>query len=147
MNDRQHLEDIEQIRTLKARYIRFGDTKQWEELAKLLTEDFAALFEIAPRFSQDQPRRAEISGRDLFINTWASALVGVTTMHNVYLPEITLISLTAANGTWGMHDLVKMPKCVFEGWGHYHDHYVKENGVWMIKASRVTRIHAEEHWL
>src|ERR1700732_5613387 len=81
MNAREHLQDIEETKTLKARYSRFGDTKQWDDLAKLLTDDFAALFEIAPRFSKDQPRRAEISGRDLFINKWASALVGVVTMH------------------------------------------------------------------
>jgi hypothetical protein len=147
MNPREHWQDIEEIKTLKARYIRFGDTKQWDDLAKLLTDDFAALFEIAPRFSKDQPHRAEISGRDLFINTWASALVGVVTMHDVFLPEITLISPTAANGIWGMHDLVRMPKCVFEGWGHYQDQYVKQQGVWMIKASRVTRLRTEEQWL
>jgi SnoaL-like domain len=147
MNTQQALEDIEQIKTLKARYIRFGDTKQWEELAKLLTEDFAALFEIAPRFSKDQPRRAEISGRDLFINTWARALVGVVTMHDAFLPEITLTSPTAGSGLWGMHDLVRMPNCIFEGWGHYHDHYVKEQGVWRIKTSRVTRLHVQEQWL
>ena len=147
MNAREHLQDIEEIQTLKARYIRFGDMKRWDDLAKLLTDDFAALFEIAPRFSKDQPRRAELSGRSLFINTWASALVGVVTMHTVFLPEITLVSPTAANGIWGMHDLVKMPNCVFEGWGHYHDQYVKEHGVWMIKASSVTRIHTEERWL
>jgi SnoaL-like domain len=68
-------------------------------------------------------------------------------MHAVFLPEIALISPAAANGIWGMHDLVKMPHCVFEGWGHYHDRYVKEQGVWMIKSSRVTRIHTEEQWL
>ena len=147
MNAREPLQDIEAIKTLKARYIRYGDTQQWDDLAKLLTDDFSATFEIAPRFNEDQPRRAEISGRDLFINTWAKALVGVITAHNVFLPEITLISPTAANGIWGMHDLVKMPNCVFEGWGHYHDHYVREHGVWMIKASRVTRIHTEEQWL
>jgi len=147
MNAREHLQDIEEIKTLKARYIRFGDTKQWDDLAKLLTDDFAALFEIAPRLSKDQPRQAGISGRDLFINTWASGLVDVVTMHTVFLPEITLVSPTAANGIWGMHDLVKMPHCIFEGWGHYHDRYVKEQGVWMIKASRVTRIHTEEQWL
>src|SRR5260370_15364651 len=147
MNAREHLQYIEEIKTMKARYIRFGYPKQWADLAKLLTDDFAALFEIAPRFSKDQPGRAEISGRDLFISTWANALVGVNTMHNVFLPEITLISPTAANGIWGMHDLVKMPNCVFEGWGHYHDHYLKEHGVCMIKASRVTRIHTLEQWL
>lgn len=147
MNARDDLRDIDELKTLKAKYIRFGDTKRWDDLAKLLTRDFTAIFEIAPRFSKDQPRRAEISGRDLFINTWATALVGVVTMHAVLLPEITLVSPSAADGIWGMHDLVKMPNCVFEGWGHYHDHYVKERGVWMIKASRVTRIHTEEQWL
>jgi SnoaL-like domain len=147
MNAGEHLQDIEEIKALKARYIRFGDTKQWDDLAKLLTEDFVALFEIAPRFSKDQPQRAELAGRDLFISTWASALVGVITMHAVILPEITVVSSTAANGVWGVHDIVKMPNCIFQGWGHYHDHYVKEHGVWMIKASRVTRIHTEELWL
>jgi hypothetical protein len=147
MNAREHWQDIEEIKTLKARYIRFGDTKQWDDLAKLLTDDFTALFEIAPRFSKDQPQRVEISGRDLFVNTWASALVGVATMHDVFLPEITLVNAAAANGIWRMHDLVKMPKCVFEGWGHYHDQYVRQQGVWMIKASRVTRLHTQEQWL
>jgi len=147
MNAREHSQDIEEIKTLKARYIRFGDTKQWDDLAQLLTDDFAALFDIAPRFSKDQPQRAEISGRDLFIKTWASALVGVVTMHNVFLPEITLAGPTAGSGVWGMHDLVKMPKCVFEGWGHYQDQYVKQQGVWKIKASRVTRLHTQEQWL
>jgi SnoaL-like domain len=147
MNAREHWQDIEEIKTLKARYIRFGDTKQWDDLSKLLTDDFAALFEIAPRFNREQPRRAEISGRDLFINTWAGVLVGVATMHEAFLPEITLTSPTAANGIWGMHDLVKMPTCVFEGWGHYHDEYVKRQGAWMIKVSRVTRLHTEERWL
>jgi SnoaL-like protein len=147
MHAQELWQNIEEIKTLKARYIRLGDTKQWDGLARLLTDDFAALFEIAPRFSKDQPRRVEIAGRDLFINTWANALVGVVTMHDVFLPEITLSGPTAANGVWGMHDLVKMPKCVFEGWGHYQDQYVKEQGVWMIKASRVTRLHTEEQWL
>jgi SnoaL-like domain len=147
MAARELWQDIEEIKTLKARYIRCGDTKLWDELATLLTDDFAALFDIAPRFRQDQPRRAQISGRDLFVTTWAAALAGVITMHNVYLPEITLTSPTTADGIWGMHDLVKMPECVFEGWGHYRDQYVKQRGVWLIKASRVTRLHTEEHWL
>jgi hypothetical protein len=48
LNDRHPLQDIEEIRTLKARYIRLGDTQQWNELATLLSADFAARFEIAP---------------------------------------------------------------------------------------------------
>ena len=33
------LEDLEQIRQLKARYFRFMDTKQWELLATVFTDD------------------------------------------------------------------------------------------------------------
>ena len=76
MNAREHLQDIEEIKTLKARYIRFGDTKQWDDLAKLLTDDFAALFEIAPRFSKDQPRRAEISNKSSVRNRIAKRWPG-----------------------------------------------------------------------
>ena len=53
----QDVREIEQIKQLKARYIRFGDTQNWSELAQLLTEDFEAVFDIAPRFSKDQPTR------------------------------------------------------------------------------------------
>jgi hypothetical protein len=34
MNAPQSLQDIKAIKTLKARYIRFGDTQQWDDLAK-----------------------------------------------------------------------------------------------------------------
>lgn len=147
MDDRQVLNDIEQIKQLKARYIRFGDTKQWDEMAKILTEDFDAAFEGAPRFSKDQPTKAAISGRDAFIQAWAPALVGVTTVHLVLLPEITVTDATSATGIWMLHDQVWMPKCHYKGWGHYRDQYVKEDGMWKIRSSHVTRLHTEEVWL
>jgi hypothetical protein len=46
-----------------------------------------------------------------------------------------------------MQDIVLMPKCLFKGWGHYHDLYVKEGGLWKIKSTRCTRLHTEETWL
>ena len=147
MNVPQDAHDIEQIKRLKARYIRFGDTQNWQELGKLFTEDFEAIFDVAPRFSKDQPTRAAFSGRNAFIEAWAPALVGVITVHQAFLPEIALTSPTAATGTWAMQDIVLMPKCHFKGWGHYHDHYIKNNGLWKIKATRTTRLHTEEVWL
>jgi hypothetical protein len=143
----QDIREIEQIKQLKARYIRFGDTQNWRELATLLTEDFEAVFDVAPRFSKDQPARVALSGRNAFIGAWAPALVGVTTVHQAFLPEIVLTGPTAATGVWGLHDIVLMPKCRFKGWGHYHDVYVKEDGHWKIRSTRATRLHIEETWL
>lgn len=146
MDKMKILYDIEEIKQLKARYIRFGDTKNWDEQAKIFTEDFVAIFDIAPRFSKDQSGYVEISGRDNFIEAWKPVLVGVTTMHQVFLPEITITSPTTATGIWAFNDDVRLPQCHFKGWGHYHDHYLKEDGVWKIKSSRATRIHTEEVW-
>ena len=143
----QDLHEIEQIKQLKARYIRFGDTQNWPELAKLFTEDFEAVFDVAPRFSEDQPTRVALSGRNAFIEAWAPALVGVTTVHQAFLPEIVLTSPTSATGIWAMQDIVLMPNCHFKGWGHYHDHYVKEDGLWKIRSTRATRLYTEETWL
>jgi hypothetical protein len=143
----QDIREIEQIKQLKARYIRFGDTQNWRELAALLTEDFEAVFDVAPRFSKDQPARVALSGRNAFIEAWAPALVGVTTVHQAFLPEIVLTSPTAATGAWAMQDIVLMPNCHFKGWGHYHDCYVKEDEIWKIKSSRCTRLCIEETWL
>lgn len=146
MDKMQVIYDIEEIKQLKAKYIRLGDTQQWDEQVNIFTEDFEAVFDVAPRFSKDQSSRVEISGRDVFIETWKPALVGVTTIHQVFLPEITIISPTAATGIWAFSDDVRLPNCHFKGWGHYHDSYVKEDGAWKIKSSRVTRIHTEEIW-
>ena len=46
-----------------------------------------------------------------------------------------------------MYDQVRLPTCIFEGWGHYHEEYVKENGEWKIKSIYLTRLHTEENWV
>jgi hypothetical protein len=86
----QDLREIEQIKQLKARYIRFGDTQNWQEIAKLLTEDFEAVFDIAPRFSKDEPTRVALSGRSTFIEAWAPALVGVVTVHQAFRRSVSM---------------------------------------------------------
>jgi hypothetical protein len=46
-----------------------------------------------------------------------------------------------------MHDWVQMPTCIFEGWGHYHEDYVKTDGTWRIRRCHTTRLRVEEQWL
>ena len=146
MLSEQNLRDIEEIKQLKARYVRFGDTRKWDEFATLFTADFEGIFEVMPRQAKDHPTSAVINGLDAFIGGMSALLVGVTTVHQVFSPEITITGPATAIGIWAMHDFVQMPTCVFRGWGHYHEEYVRVDGVWKIKKSRTTRLHWEEIW-
>jgi SnoaL-like domain len=146
MTIEQDSREIEQIRQLKARYVRLGDTKSWDEFRKLFTQDFVGIFDVLPRNSRSDPLSATIEGLDAFISAMSAMLVGVTTVHQVFSSEIVLTGPNSATGIWGMHDFVQMPNCIFKGWGHYHELYVQEKGVWKIKHSRTTRLFFEELW-
>ena len=60
MNAREHLHDIEEIKTLKARYIRCGDTKRWDghfieiALKALLPDPAVCFFRGLGRFASEQ---------------------------------------------------------------------------------------------
>ena len=143
----QELHEIEAIRQLKARYVRFGDTKQWDELGELFTDDYEAHFDSMPRMSKDGPVSGSVKGRDNFVRLFRTMLVGCTTIHHVHSSEITITGPDTAAGIWALHDVVMLPTCVFEGWGHYHDQYVKVEGAWKLSKSHTTRIRSEERWL
>ena len=143
----QNLDDIEQIKQLKAKYVRLGDTKQWAPFAELFHEDVEMIFEVMPRASKDHPTSAVVKGRDQFIGAMDQMLKGVVTTHQAMLPEITLTGPNTATGIWAMHDYVHMGTCIFQGWGHYHEDYVKVGGRWKIIRSRTTRLRTQEEWL
>ncbi|QYC09285.1 nuclear transport factor 2 family protein [Brevundimonas nasdae] len=147
MTPLEALVEIEAIKQLKARYIRFGDARQWGEFAATLTEDVTFLIDAAPRASPDHNAVIEMQGRDDFIAAMEVLLQGVKAVHQASLPEITITSLTTAKGVWWMHDWVQLPSCNFKGWGHYHQEYVKVDGAWKIQRSHTTRLRVEEEWL
>jgi hypothetical protein len=47
MTDKSYI-DIEETKTLKARYCRLSDTKQWALWRDVFTEDFKGTFELPP---------------------------------------------------------------------------------------------------
>jgi len=142
----QQLQDIEAIRQLKARYVRFGDTKQWDKLSELFMDDYEARFDSMPRMSKDGPVSGSVKGRRNFVDLFKTMLVGCTTIHHVHSSEITITGPDTATGIWSLHDVVMLPHCHFEGWGHYHDQYVKVGGEWKLSRSHTTRVHTEERW-
>lgn len=141
------LNDLEEIRQLKARYFRIMDTQQWEHWGECFTSDVTALYEGAPRASDDLTTEVQITGRDALVAGVQSLMTGAQSIHQGYMPEIELTSATTAHAVLSMFDNVRLPTCNFRGWGHYHDDFVKEDGQWKIKKIYLTRLHTEEEWV
>ena len=141
------LQDMEAIRQVKARYVRYGDTKNWEGFRELLTEDFEAHYDGLPRATQESPSSGGINGLDMFLQAFPAMLSNCITIHHLYSNEIVITGSSTATGIWAMHDVVNLPTCTFRGWGHYHEEYEKLDGQWKIKKIRVTRLQVEEEWL
>jgi hypothetical protein len=142
----EQLSDLEQIKQLKSKYCRLGDTKQWEEWAQLFTEDYEADMVGTPRFTKNDPTSVKQVGLKNVIGLWSVALKGIQTRHIAVNPEITFTSPTTAKGIWSLHDILYMPTNRFEGWGHYHEDYVKIQGSWKIKKVVTTRLRTDEQW-
>lgn len=142
----QNLHDIEAIRQLKARYVRSGDEQKWDEFGELFTDDCEFVFDVLPRKSQNDPVSSTINGIANFLAAMPAFLEGAVTTHQVYSSEITLTAPDRAEGIWGMHDYVETKHCIFKGYGHYREIYVKIDGAWKIKRTHTTRLRWEEHW-
>jgi hypothetical protein len=139
--------DLEAIRQLKARYFRLMDTQQFDDWHTCFTDDVTAIYEGAPRVADDLPTDIELQGSAALIAGVRSLMTGAQSIHQGYMPEISLHSATTASGIWSMYDQVRLSTCIFEGWGHYHEDYVKEKGQWKIKKIHLTRLHTAEDWI
>jgi len=131
------LVEKEAIRELKARYFRFLDTKQWDK--------WTEVFE--PEFEHDMvAEKQKIHGpREKFVAFVSKALEGVITVHHGHNPEIELTSPITAKAIWPFSDRLKPGEGAtkgtkLEGYGHYHETYVKSEHGWRIKTQLVTRL-------
>lgn len=145
--DAQQMQDLEDIRQLKSRYFRLMDTQQWPQWQHCFTEDITARYEGAPRLRPDMATDIECNGRAALLDGVRGLLTGAVSMHQGFMPEITLTSATTATAIWAMFDYVRLPSCHFKGWGHYHEDYVKADGRWKIQRIHLTRLHTEEIWV
>ena len=130
------LGDIEAIKKLKAKYWRCIDKKLWDELEDCFVEDAVA----------DYGKNLNFQGRKAIIQFLKDNLGSdsVITVHQGHNPEIEITSDTTASGIWALHDyLVFQPNITINGWGHYEDEYVKQNGEWKKKSIKETRLREE----
>lgn len=130
------LEDIEEIKKLKAKYWRCVDKKLWEEIGSCFSED--AILDSGPNI-QFQGRKQIVQ---MFIDSFEKEIM--ISAHGGYSPEISISSDTTAKANWAFNDyLVMKSGQKMHGWGHYEDEYIKENSRWKIRNTKIIRIHEE----
>jgi hypothetical protein len=150
----QRLEDIEEIKRLRAAYFRCLDTANLEELASLLTEDFACLC-LGGDYEYKADSKAEFL--EIIGNSFHREIV---TQHNGHGPEIDLVDDAHATGTIYFHDQVYhfRSREFLMGTGIYRDRYRKDAGRWRIEYGVYERVyeltetlsrepHFTAHWL
>jgi len=130
------VDDVEAIKQLKARYFRTMDTKDWDAMRDVFTEDVVV--------DTTSSGGGVVEGADEFM-TFLRAMIGdVVTVHHGHTPEIELLSATAATGIWAMEDMLRWPNGMeLHGFGHYHETYAKIDGGWRIKATTLTRLRVD----
>ena len=139
-------EDHREIHALKARYFRAIDTKRWERMPELFTEDarFEGLWAAA-----DGPR-------GFVANLERNLGPGTVSVHQGFMPEIVGIAPGLARGVWAMSDYLLWPvdsraylgvslpgQRGIRGYGHYEEEYRFDRGRWRIAVLRLSRLHLE----
>jgi uncharacterized protein (TIGR02246 family) len=128
----------EEIKQLKARYLRAVDTKDWDLLAAVFAPDAV---------SGPNERGDVTQGREAIVARLRGALGEVQTASHAHSPEIEVTSATTATGIWAQEDrLWDFPagtSGTLHGYGHYHDTYVRQEGAWRIATTRLARIRVE----
>lgn len=144
-------DDVEAIRQLKARYFRGVDTRDWELLRSVFTEDAeigpmesgvpAHVIALQPPAPGHAPSNTSVGA---FMARIEPFLVGVLTVHHGHQPEITFTADGEADGIWPMEDVLVWPKdgYRFRGAGYYWERYRKVDGEWRIASVRLTRLYA-----
>lgn len=135
MDEIQQLVESEKIKKLKARYMRFLDGKEWEDLATCFAEDATSSYD-AGTYS--------FEGRDAIMKFLSDSMGSprFISKHHVHTPEIEVLSETQARGTWYLEDMVVVldQGWGLEGTGIYRDEYVKRDGEWQIRHTGYERI-------
>ena len=127
------MDDLEQIKQLKARYCRTMDTKDWAAMRQVFTDDLV--------IDTTESGGNVVAGADDFMVFLQQMIGDVVTVHHCHMPEIEVTSPTTASGTWAMEDMLRWPDGTeLHGYGHYYEQYEKVDGDWKIKRSTLTRL-------
>jgi ketosteroid isomerase-like protein len=130
------VDDVEAIKQLKARYFRTMDTKDWDGMRRVFTDDVTV--------DTSSSGGGVVHGADAFIAFLRDIIADVVTVHHGHMPEISLTSATTATGIWAMEDMLRWPNGMeLHGYGHYRETYEKTGDEWRIKTTTLTRLRVD----
>ena len=128
----QVIEDVEAIKKLKAKYFNSIDRKCWNELAECFCED--AVWESIKR-------KVKIDGAEAIVKFITSIDDGdhIINAHQGHNPAIEITSADTAKGLWELSHYRedKKEKYQEQSAAFYEDIYIKDNGTWKIKSSKI----------
>ena len=114
-------DDIEAIRRLKARYFRTMDTKHWDEMRQVFTDEVVV--------DTSESGGGVVTGADEFMAFLRETLGDVITVHHGHMPEIELRRRRRPPGSGPCRTSSIWPDGTrLHGYGHYHETYEKVDG-------------------
>jgi uncharacterized protein len=140
----EQLNDIEDIKQLKAGYCRLIDQKKWDELEADFLADATIEIAGAPGGADDTQK---FSSAHAFIEGLRKLIGPLVSVHQVHAPEIEILDAETARGTWTISDRLVFPDGnplkILQGWGIYHETYKKVSGSWCFASVRLERLLVE----
>jgi ketosteroid isomerase-like protein len=133
MDPVERLVATEEIKRLKARYVRLCDGKQWDEWAEVFTEDCEFR----------QPNLGTIIGRAEIVARVSATMCRSTVYHDVGLPDIEILDDSTARAVWPVtsqgHRQDGNGYHISHSRGEYSEEYRKDaDGQWRIRSIHVT---------
>jgi len=140
------LKQIEAIKQVKYRYLRCLDSKLWDEMRAVFTQDAVSHYDHG---------RYAFEGVDAIIGFLRDTLdrPGVLSLHQVHHPEIELVGAKSARGRWYLQDYVlhlgtghpvMRDRIELHGAAFYDDEYVRVGGEWKIRRTGYERTFEEQ---
>jgi len=137
----QQLLDLEAIKTLKHRYIRFMTQSHWDELEALLSPDIRASYSDGKYVFEDRATLMAFLRGSHDLQT-----TPVLGYWHVTMPEIIFDGPDRARGVWAMYHfyLHKTGLQQQEMFAYYDDRYEKVDGKWVIASTGYKRVMEQE---
>jgi glycine/D-amino acid oxidase-like deaminating enzyme len=124
----EDLVDIEQIKKLKAKYLRLMDQRRWDEWIELFAEESTIRVTLSDQEFCLWRGKAEILAGNSGHNS------GNVSIHHGQTPDIDIRGGDRATGFWQLQDTYLRAGRKDESFGYYEDEYVKVDGAWKIRA-------------